>query len=91
MVEFNDATNIVTVYHIGHHKCSLQVDTQCRNSLIKSRIQDRQLTGPAKEVSLLEIVWFIEKGKMEMAKVEAEAWVDWHAVKRKWILSIQVV
>ena len=49
MVVFDDTTNTALVYHLGHHKCGLQVDMQRRNFLIKNRIQDRQLAGSAKE------------------------------------------
>ena len=83
MIEYNDSTSTALVYHLGNHKCGLQVDTQKRNSLIKSRIQDRKLAGSAKEVSLVEIGCFIESGQMDLAKSEADAWVDCRAVKRQ--------
>ena len=37
----------------------------------------------AKEVSLVEIGHFIESGQMDLAKSEADAWVDGRAVKRQ--------
>ena len=83
MIEYNNTTSTALVYHLGNHKCGLQVDTQERNSLIKSRIQDRKLAGSAKEVSLVEIGHFIEYVQMNLAKSEADAWVDCRAVKRQ--------
>ena len=35
MIEYNNTTSTAIVYHLGNHKCGLQVDTQKRNSLIK--------------------------------------------------------
>ena len=68
MIEYNDTTSTAIVHHLGNHKCGLQVDTQKRNSLIKSQIQDRKLAGSAKEVSLVEIGHFIESGQMDFSQ-----------------------
>ena len=83
MVEFDDASGIARVYHIGMHKCCPQVDMKKRNTLIKERIKERNLSGPAKEVSLQEIGKFIEAGSMDLAAEEAECWVDKRGVKRQ--------
>ena len=83
MVEFDDASGIARVYHIGTHKCCPQVDMKRRNSLIKQCIMERNLFGPAKEVNLQEIGKFIEAGNMDLAASEAECWVDKWAVKRQ--------
>ena len=60
MVEFDDITGIARVYHIGTHKCCPQVDMNKRNTLIRNRIKQRKLSGPAKEVSHQEIGKFKE-------------------------------
>ena len=83
MIEYNDTTSTALIYHLRNHKYGLLVNMQKRNSLIKSRIQDRKLAGSAKEVSLVEIGHFIESGQMDLAKSEADAWVDRRAVKRQ--------
>ena len=83
LVEFNEVSGIATVYHLGSHKCGLKIDMTQRNSIIKNRIQERNLSGKAKEVSLQEIGKFIQAGSMDLAASEAGAWVDRRAVKRQ--------
>ena len=83
MVEFNNITGVARVYHIGTHKCCPQVDMNKRNTLIRNRIKQHKLSGPAKEVSLQEIGKFIESELMDLTALEAECWVDKHAVKRQ--------
>ena len=80
-MEFNEVSGIATVYHLGSHKCGLKIDMTQRNSIIKNRIQERNLSGKAKEVSLQEIGKLIQAGSMDLAASEAGAWVDRRAVK----------
>ena len=83
LVEYDEILGVATVYHIANHKCGLQLDINKRNSLIKKRIQERNLSGPAKQLSIQEIAKFIEAGSMDLAAAEAECWVDRKAIKRQ--------
>ena len=83
LVEYDEILGIATVYHMGDHKCGLQLDINKRNSLIKKWIQERNLSGPTKELSIQEVAKFIEAGSMDLAAVEADCWVDRRAVKRQ--------
>ena len=83
LVKYDEILGVATVYHIGDHKCSLQLDINKRNLLIKKRIQERNLLGPAKQLSIQEIAKFIEAGSMDLAAVEANCWVDKRAIKRE--------
>ena len=74
---------MATVYHLGHHRCSLQVDHAKRSRILKKRLEERNPTGSAKEVGLREVGLLIESGEMDMAAAEAENWVDRRAAKRQ--------
>ena len=37
LVEYNPATNIATVYHIGKHSCFMKIDTRGKKEEIKKR------------------------------------------------------
>ena len=74
---------MATVYHLGDHRCSLQVDHAKRSRILKKRLEERNPTGSAKEVGLREVGLLIESGEMDMAAAEAENWVDRRAAKRQ--------
>ena len=74
---------MATVYHLGDHRCSLQVDHAKRSWILKKRLEERNPTGSAKEVGLREVGLLIESGEMDMAAAEAENWVDRRAAKRQ--------
>ena len=74
---------MATVYHLGDHHCSLQVDHAKRSRILKKRLEERNPTGSAKEVGLREVGLLIESGEMDMAAAEAENWVDRRAAKRQ--------
>ena len=50
---------------------------------IKQAVSDRNLKGPVKQVGIKQIGQFVEEGDLEGAEMEAENWVDRHAVKRQ--------
>ena len=83
LVEYDKILKIATVYHIGDHKCGLQLDINKRNSLIKQRIQERNLLSLAKQIGMQEIAKFIDAGSMDLAAAEAACWVDRRAIKRQ--------
>ena len=75
LIEYDYHTQLATVYHLGNHTCSLQLDQMKRNQILMKRLQEKNPTGSAKEVSLREI------GEMGLAATEAENWVDRRAAK----------
>ena len=81
LIEYDYETQLATVYHLGNHTCSLQLDQNKHNQILKKRLQETNPTGSAKEVSLHEIGLLIESGEMELAATEAENWVDRRAAK----------
>ena len=83
LIEFDYVTEVATVYHLGYHSCSVQVDIAKRNLLLKRRLQETKTTGSAKEIGLHEVSSLIESGRMDMAATEAENWVDRRATKRQ--------
>ena len=81
MVKYEYSTRIAKVYHIGNHKCWPQITTDSAQLL--SQVQKPvKRKGSAKEVAVEEILEFIEKGDMDGAEREADAWVDRRKVKR---------
>ena len=83
VIEYDYGTHMATVYHLGDHRCSLQVDHAKRSRILKKRLEERNPTGSAKEVGLREVGLLIESGEMDMAAAEAENWVDRRAAKRQ--------
>ena len=81
LIEYDYHTQLATVYHLGNHTCSLQLDQMKRNQILMKRLQEKNPTGSAKEVSLREIGLHIESGEMGLAATEAENWVDHRAAK----------
>ena len=71
LIEYDYHTQLATVYHLGNHTCSLQLDQIKRNQILMKRLQ-KNPTGSAKEVSLREIGLLIESGEMGLAATEAE-------------------
>ena len=83
LIEYDYDTQLASVYHLGNHTCSLQLDQIKRNQVLMKRLQEKNPTGSAKEVSLCEIGLLIESGEMDLAANEAENWVDHRAAKRQ--------
>ena len=83
VIEYDYGTHMATVYHLGDHRCSLQVDHAKRSRILKKPLEERNPTGSAKEVGLREVGLLIESGEMDMAAAEAENWVDRRAAKRQ--------
>ena len=81
MVKYEYSTGIAKVYHIGNHKCWPQITTDSAQllSLVQKPVKRK---GSAKDVAIEEILEFIDKGDMDGAEREAEAWVDRRKVKR---------
>ena len=76
LVEYDNLRMVATVYHLGEHTCWAKLDNSHRNTLLKKKIGQRQLTGPAKQVGISEISRLIDLGDMDAAAEEAENWVD---------------
>ena len=75
LIEYDYHTQLATVYHLGNHTYSLQLDQiKCYQILMK-RLQEKNPTGSAKEVGLHEIGLLIESGEMDLAATEAENWL----------------
>ena len=72
MVEYDYEDEIVTVYRLGEHTCTIQLDHTKRNSIVRQRLKDKRITGKAKDIGLHEVGVLIESGWMEMAAAEAE-------------------
>ena len=72
LIENDYHTQLATVYHLGNHTCSLQLDQIERNQVLMKRLQEKNPTGSAKEVGLHEIGLLIESGEMDLAATEAE-------------------
>ena len=83
LIEYDYHMQLATVYHLGNHTCSLQLDQIKRNQILMKRLQEKNPTGSAKEVGLHEIGLLIESGEMGLAATEAENWVDHRAAKRQ--------
>ena len=83
VIEYDYGTHMATVYHLGDHRCSLQVDHAKCSRILKKRLEERNPTGSAKEVGLREVALLIESGEMDMAAAEPENWVDRRAAKRQ--------
>ena len=83
LIEFDYETHFATVYHLGNHTCSLQLDQIKHNQVLMKRLQEKNPTGSAKEVGLCEIGLLIESGEMGLAATEAENWVDHRAAKHQ--------
>ena len=83
LIEYDYNTHFATIYHLGNHTCSLQLDQMKRNQVLMKRLQEKNPTGSAKEVGLREIGLLIESGEMDLAATEAENWVDRRAAKRQ--------
>ena len=83
LIEYDYDTQLASVYHLGNHTCSLQLDQIKRNQVLMKRLQEKNPTGSAKEVGLREIGLLIESGEMDLAANEAENWVDHRAAKRQ--------
>ena len=81
LIEYDYDTQLASVYHLGNHTCSLQLDTMKRNQVLMKRLQEKNPTGSAKEVGLCKMGLLIESGEMDLAANEAENWVDHRAVK----------
>ena len=81
LIEYDYETHLATVYHLGNHTCSLQLDQIKRNQVMMKRLQEKNPTGSAKEVGSHEIGLMIELGEMDLAANEAENWVDRRAAK----------
>ena len=81
LIEYDYNTYFATVYHLGNHTCSLQLDQIKHNQVLMKRLQEKNPTGSAKEVGLREIGLLIESGEMDLAATEAENWVDRRAAK----------
>ena len=83
LVEFDSLRMIATVYHLGEHTCWAKLDNTHRNKLLRKKIGERQLSGPAKQVGISEISRLIDLGDMDAAAEEAENWVDRRAAERQ--------
>ena len=83
LIEYDYHMQLATVYHLGNHTCSLQLDQIKCNQILMKRLQEKNPTGSAKEVGLREIGLLIESGEMGLAATEAENWVDRRAAKRQ--------
>ena len=83
LIEYDYETQLATVYHLENHTCSLQLDQNKHNQILKKRLQETNPTGSAKEVGLCEIGLLIESGEMDLAATEAENWVDHRAAKHQ--------
>ena len=62
LIEFDYETHFATVYYLGNHTCSLQLDQIKHNQVLMKRLQEKNPTGSAKEVGLREIGLLIESG-----------------------------
>ena len=62
LIEYDYKTHFATVYHLGNHTCSLQLDQIKRYQILMKRLQEKNPTGSAKEVGLREIGLLIELG-----------------------------
>ena len=83
LIEYDYETHLATVYHLGNHTCSLQLDQNKHNQILMKRLQETNPTGSTKEVGLHEIGLLIESGEMDLAVTEAENFVDRRAAKRQ--------
>ena len=83
LIEYDCETHFATVYHLGNHTCSLQLDQIKHNQVLMKSLQEKNPTGSAKEVGLCEIGLLIELGEMNLAANEAENWVDHRAAKHQ--------
>ena len=54
LIEYDYDTQLASVYHLGNHTCSLQLDTMKCNQVLMKRLQ-KNPTGSAKEVGLRKI------------------------------------
>ena len=81
LIEYDNKTQPATVYHLGNHTCSLQLDQIKHNQVMMKRLQEKNPTGSAKEVGLCEIGLLIELGEMDLAATKAENWVECRAAK----------
>ena len=83
LVEYDNLQKIATVYHLGEHTCWMCRDNRDRNDMLKKKIEEKKLSGPAKQVGINEISRLIDDGDMDATVAEAECWVDRHAVERQ--------
>ena len=83
LIEYDNLRMVATVYHLGEHTCWTKLDNSRRNSLLKKKIGQRQLSGPAKQVGINEISRLIDLGDMDAAAEEAENWVDRRTAARQ--------
>ena len=83
LVEYDSLCKIATVYHLGEHICWMCIDNRDRNDMLRRKIEEKKLSGPAKQVSINEISHLIDDGDMDAAVAEAECWVDRCAVERQ--------
>ena len=92
VIEYDYGTHMATVYYLGDHRCSLQVDHAKCSQILKKCLEDRNPTGSAKEVGLREVGLLIESGEMDMAAAEAEktGWIT-ELPKGKWRSSCQLL
>ena len=81
LIEYDYKTHHATVYHLGNHTCSSQLDQIKHNQVMMKRLQEKNPIGSAKEVGLCEIGLLIELGEMDLAVTEAKNWVDHRAAK----------
>ena len=83
LVEYDNLHKIATVYHLGEHTCWMHIDNRDRNDMLRRKIEEKKLSGPAKQVGINEISHLIDDGDMDAAVAEVECWVDRCAVERQ--------
>ena len=83
LIEYDYATWIATVYHLGTHKCTPQLPKRALPVQHPHIQLGHTLRGSAKEVGLRQIVSLIDAGDMDAAEKEAEVWLDRWRVKRQ--------
>ena len=63
LIEDDYDTQLASVYNLGNHTCSLQLDMMKCNQVLMKRLQEKNPTGSAKEVGLREIGLLMNRGR----------------------------
>ena len=89
LVEYNPATNIATVYHIGKHSCFMKIDTRGKKEEIRKRFDmySSQNSVPistcsSKQLGIKNVKKLIDEGRFDEAQAEAHVWVDRRLTQR---------
>ena len=78
LVEYNPATNIATVYHIGKHSCFMKIDTRGKKEEIRKcfDMYSSQNSVPistcsSKQLGIKNVKKLIDEGRFDEAQAEA--------------------